>query len=85
MVLGLLLLWFVGFQRLGHFIHVRTKSMVCGTLRVSYLLAVSTFWRYLASLGLPPAASLLKVSAVARRKVWALCAYAPMRVVVARA
>ena len=82
MVLGLLLLLFVGFQRLGHFVHVRSESMVCGALRVACLPAVSTFWRYLASLGLPQAASLLKVSAAARRKVWALCAYAPKRVVV---
>ena len=74
MVLGLLLLLFVGFQRLGHFVHVRTESMVCGALRVACLPAVSTFWRYLASLGLPQAASLLKVAAVGRRKVWALCA-----------
>ena len=80
MVLGLLLLLFVGFQRLGHFIHVRTEAMVCETLHVMRLPAVSTFWRYLASLGLPQAASLLKVSAACRRKVWALCHYAPKRV-----
>jgi len=82
MALGVLLLLFVGFQRLGHFVHVRTETMICGTLRVICLPAVSTFWRYLASLGLPQAASLLQVSAAARRKVWALCAYAPKRVVV---
>jgi len=82
MVMGLLLLLFVGFQRLGHFIHLRTEAMVCGTLRVERLPAVSTFWRYLASLGLPQAASLLKVSAACRRKVWTLCGYAPRRVVV---
>ena len=82
MVLGLLLLLFVGFQRLGHILYVRTEAMVCGTLRVACLPAVSTFWRYLASLGLPHAAALLKVSAACRRQVWALCRYAPRRVVV---
>lgn len=82
MMLGVLLLLFVGFQRLGHFIHVRTEGMICGTLRVACLPAVSTFWRYLASLGLPQAASLLKVSAACRQQVWALCGYAPRRVVV---
>ena len=82
MVLGFLLLLFVGFQRLGHFVHVRTEAMVCGTLRVACLPAVSTFWRHLASLGLPQAAALLKVSAACRQRVWALCAYAPKRVVV---
>ena len=82
MVLGVLLLLFVGFQRLGHFVHVRTESMICGVLRVASLPAVSTFWRYLASLGLPQAASLLKVSAACRGKVWTLCNYAPKRVTV---
>ena len=61
MVLSLLLLLFVGFQRLKHFIHVRTEPMICGTLRVSCLPVVSTFWRYLASLRLSQAASLLKL------------------------
>ncbi len=56
--------------------------MICGVLRVPKLPTVSTFWRYLTSLGLPQATSFLHVSAAARRKVWALCAYAPKRVVV---
>ncbi len=50
MVLGLLLLLFIGFQRLGHFVYVRTDPMVCGVLRVHILPAVSTFWRYLMAL-----------------------------------
>lgn len=82
MILGLLLLLFVGFQRVGHFIHVQTEAMICGMLRVSCLPVVSTFWRYLASLGLPQARALLKISAALRRNVWGLCGYAPRRVVV---
>ena len=49
MVLGMLMLLFIGFQRLGHFAYVRTDAMVCGILRVRVLPAVSTFWRYLTS------------------------------------
>jgi hypothetical protein len=61
MVLGMLMLLFIGFQRLGHFACVRTDAMVCGVLRVVILPAVSTFWRYLTSLGIVQSASLLRV------------------------
>jgi hypothetical protein len=82
MVLGMLLLLFIGFQRLGHFAYVRTDAMVCGVLRVGVLPAVSTFWRYLTSLGIVQSASLLRLGAALRARVWALCAYAPRRVTV---
>jgi len=82
MVLGMLMLLFIGFQRLGHFAYVRTDAMVCGVLRVAVLPAVSTFWRYLISLGIVQSASLLRVGATLRAKVWALCEYAPRRVTV---
>ena len=57
MILGMLMLLFIGFQRLGHFTYVRTDAMVCGVLRVGVLPAVSTFWRYLTSLGIVQSAS----------------------------
>jgi len=82
MVLGMLMLLFIGFQRLGHFAYVRTDAMVCGVLRVAVLPAVSTFWRYLTSLSIVQSASLLRLGATLRAKVWALCAYAPRRVTV---
>jgi hypothetical protein len=82
MVLGMLMLLFIGFQRLGHFTYVRTDAMVCGVLRVGVLPAVSTFWRYLTSLGIVQSASLLRLGAAVRAKVWAFCAYAPRRVTV---
>jgi len=82
MVLGMLMLLFIGFQRLGHFAYVRTDAMVCGILRVRVLPAVSTFWRYLASLGIIQSASLLRLGAALRRRVWALCDYTPRRVTV---
>lgn len=47
MVLGILMLLFIGFQRLGHFAYVRYDTMVCRMLRVAALPTVSTFWRYL--------------------------------------
>src|ERR1035437_5577334 len=82
MVLGMLMLLFIGFQRLGHITYVRTDAMVCGVLRVAVLPAVSTFWRYLTSLGIVQSASLLRLGAALREKVWALCEYAPHRVTV---
>jgi len=82
MVLGMLILLFIGFQRLGHFAYVRTDAMVCGLLRVIVLPAVSTFWRYLTSLGIVQSASLLRLGAALRARVWALCEYAPRRVTV---
>jgi hypothetical protein len=82
MVLGMLLMLFIGFQRLGHLAYVRTDAMVCGVLRVAVLPAVSTFWRYLTSLGIVQSASLLRLGAELRAKAWALCDYAPRRVTV---
>ncbi|MBI5855121.1 MAG: IS1380 family transposase, partial [Nitrospirae bacterium] len=82
MVLGMLMLLFIGFQRLGHFAYVRTDAMVCGILRVGLLPAVSTFWRYLTSLGIVQSASRLRLGAALRARVWVLCAYAPRRVTV---
>ena len=80
MVLGILMLLFIGFQRLGHFVYIRTDAMVCGFLRVRVLPAVSTFWRYLSSLGHVQSDSVLMLSAALRKRVWALCNYAPKRV-----
>jgi hypothetical protein len=82
MVLGLLMLLFIGFQRLGHFAYVRRDAMVCGILRVSVLPAVSTFWRYLQSMGINQSASLLRLGAALRAQVWALCGYRPREVTV---
>jgi hypothetical protein len=80
MVLGLLLLLFIGFQRRGHFAYVRADAMVCGVLRVAVLPAVSTFWRYLQSLTIVQSAALLRLGAALRVRVGALCAYRPTRV-----
>ena len=82
MVLGILVLLFIGFQRLGHFAYVRADPMVCGVLRVAVLPAVTTFWRYLRALTIVQSAALLRLGAALRARVWALCAYRPTRVTV---
>ncbi len=73
MVLGFLILLFVGFARVGHVEYLRRDPMVCGMLDVEILPAVSTFWRYLRSLWLPQSQALLKISAVLRARVWQAC------------
>lgn len=70
MVLGILMLLFIGFQRLGHFAYVRYDTMVCGMLRVAALPTVSTFWRYLRSLSIVQSAALLRLGAALRARVW---------------
>lgn len=82
MVLGMLMLLFIGFQRLGHITYIRTDAMVCGVLRVAVLPAVSTFWRYLQALTIVQSAALLRLGAALRPVVWGLCAYRPRRVTV---
>ncbi len=82
MVLGVPMLLFIGFQRLGHFAYVRYDPMVCGLLRVAALPAVSTFWRFLQSLSIVQSAARLRLGAALRAGVWTLCAYRPTRVTV---
>ena len=77
MVSGFLTLLFIGFQRVAHFEHIRMDPMVCGALKVEKLPVVSTFWRYLKSLCLVQSNSLLKLSAVLRKRVWAEIGWAP--------
>ncbi len=80
MVLGLLIMLFVGFQRIGHIKYLRQDSMITGVLKVTSLPAVSTFWRYLQSLRIIQSQSLLRIMAVLRACVWQLVGYRPKRV-----
>lgn len=80
MVSGIVMLLFIGFQRLGHFAYLRYDAMLCGVLQVAVLPAVSTFWRYLQAMGLVQSQSLLRLGAALRRRVWQLCGYAPRAV-----
>ncbi len=80
MVLGVVMLLFIGFHRLGHFIYIREDSMLCGILKVARLPVVSTFWRYLRSLRIVQSEALLRVMAAVRERVWQLVGYQPERV-----
>jgi len=51
MVVGILMLLFIGFNRLWHFVYIRLDAMVCGFFELVCLPAASTFWRYVDSLG----------------------------------
>ena len=71
MVVGILMLLFIGFNRLWHFVYIRLDAMLCGFFHASRLPAASTFWRYVDSLGINQANSLLNVMAVMRERVLA--------------
>ena len=73
MVLGILILLFIGFNRIWHFTYIRLDAMVCGFFQLTLLPAASTFWRYVDSLGINQANSFLKVMSVLRERVWQLC------------
>ena len=70
MVAGLLMLLFIGFNRIWHFSYIRLDAMLCGFFRLTKLPVASTFWRYLDSLGINQAQSLLKLMSVLRERVW---------------
>jgi len=73
MMVGILMLLFIGFNRIWHFVYIRLDAMLCGFFRLSRLPAASTFWRYADSLGINQAKSLLKVMSIVRERVWQLC------------
>jgi hypothetical protein len=73
MMLGILMLLFIGFNRIWHFVYVRLDAMLCGFFKLSRLPAASTFWRYVDSLGINQASSILKITGILRGRVWQLC------------
>lgn len=66
MVVGILMLLFIGFNRLWHFVYVRLDAMI-------WLPAASTYWRYVDSLRINQAKSIVKVSSALRERAWQLC------------
>ena len=80
MMVGILMLLFIGFNRIWHFVYVRIDAMLCGFFSVTRLPAASTFWRYVDSLGINQAKSLLKVMSILRERVWQLCGFAFYRI-----
>ena len=83
MVVGILMLMFIGFNRLWHFTYIRLDAMLCGFFRLTKLPVASTFWRYVDSLGINQANSFLKII-VKEEKVFdalewlaAMCSHCP--------
>jgi len=52
MMTGLLMLLFIGFNRIWHFTYLRLDAMLCGFFNLSRLPVANTFWRYVNSLGI---------------------------------
>jgi hypothetical protein len=73
MVLGILLLLFIGFTRVWHFLYIQFDSLVCGIFNRVKLPYVTTYWRYVDSLGINQGMSLLMVTSALRERVWQLC------------
>ena len=70
MVVGILMLLFIGFNRLWHFTYLRLDAMLCGFFRLTRLPVASTFWRYMDSLGINQANSFLNIMSILRERVW---------------
>jgi hypothetical protein len=73
MLTGVLMLLFIGFNRLWHFTYVRLDSLLCGIFHLNRLPAASTYWRYVDSLGINQANSLVKLMTGLRQRIWQLC------------
>lgn len=73
MVVGIIMLLFIGFNRIGHFSYIRFDGLLSRFLQVVGLPVVSTFWRYVNSLGINQGRSLLVVMRVLRERVWQQC------------
>lgn len=70
MVVGILMLLFIGFNRICHFVYIRLDAMICGFFKVERLPVVSTFWRYVDSLGLNQGKAFLTIMSILRERVW---------------
>lgn len=70
MVLGLLMLLFIGFNRLWHFTYIRLDAMMCGFFRLDRLPVASTFWRYVDNMGINQGISLIKIMNALRERMW---------------
>jgi len=70
MVVGILMLLFIGFNRICHFVYVQLDAMLCGFFSLEKLPVVSTFWRYVDSMGINQGKSLLTVMSVLRERTW---------------
>lgn len=73
MVCGFIMLLFIGFNRVWHFIYIQLDSLLCSIFKVCKLPNVSTYWRYMDSLGINEGKSLLMLMSAMRERVWHLC------------
>lgn len=73
MMSGVLMLLFTGFNRIWHFTYMRLDAILCGFFNLPKLPVASTFWRYVNSLGINQAKSLLKLMPLLRQRIWDLC------------
>ncbi|MFA4918458.1 MAG: transposase [Thermodesulfovibrionales bacterium] len=73
MVYGIIMLLFIGFNRIWHFMYIRIDPMLCSIFNVVKLPYVTTYWRYVDSLGINQGRSLLDVMSALRERVWQLC------------
>lgn len=73
MVVGIVMLLCIGFNRLWHFSYLRFDVLVSGFFRVVRLPVASTFWRYVDSLGINQSRSFSLMLGVVRERVWQLC------------
>jgi hypothetical protein len=64
MIVGILVLLFVGFNLLSHFIYIRLDGMMCGFFPLPRLPVVTIFWRCAKNPALNQANSLLKIMSV---------------------
>ncbi|MDM8536794.1 IS1380 family transposase [Desulfobacterales bacterium HSG17] len=72
MIVGVLMLLFIGFNRLWHFSYLRLDAMLCGFFQLTRLPVASTFWRYVNSLGINQANALIHLMALMRQRAWQL-------------
>lgn len=70
MVLGILGLMFIGFNRIWHFVYIGLEPMLCGIFNVKRLPVASTYWRYLDSLQINQAQAMLNIMKGLREQVW---------------
>jgi hypothetical protein len=82
MVVGVLMLLFIGFNRIWHFSYIRLDAMLCGFFQLARLPVASTFWRYINSLGINQANALVRLMASMRQRAWQLCELSYYRICV---
>lgn len=72
MVVGILMLLFIGFNRIWHFTYLKLDALMCGYFKLKSLPVASTFWRYVDSLGINQGKSFLNIMHLLRDRFWNL-------------